>query len=34
MKRDITLVCAWFVAILYALLDGTDFFMIIMISFV
>ncbi|WP_225990651.1 DUF3169 family protein [Bacillus luti] len=31
---NMTLVCAWFAAILYALLDGTDFFMVIMISFV
>ncbi|HDR4561135.1 DUF3169 domain-containing protein [Bacillus cereus] len=31
---NMTLVCAWFAAILYALLDGTDFFMVILISFV
>ncbi|WP_439021241.1 DUF3169 family protein [Bacillus thuringiensis] len=31
---NMTLVCAWFVAIMYALLDGKDFLMVIMISFV
>lgn len=31
---NMTLVCVWFVAILYALLDGKDFFMVIVISFV
>lgn len=31
---NMTLVCAWFAAIAYALLDGKDFFMVIMISFV
>ncbi|MES5891736.1 DUF3169 family protein [Bacillus cereus group sp. RP43] len=31
---NMTLVCAWFVAIAYALLYGKDFFMVIMISFV
>lgn len=29
-----TLVCAWFAAIAYALLDGKNFFMVSMISFV
>ncbi|ADY24228.1 DUF3169 family protein [Bacillus paranthracis] len=31
---NMTLVCAWFVAIVYALLDGKDFLMVIMISFI
>ncbi|GAB6453709.1 DUF3169 family protein [Bacillus luti] len=31
---NMTLVCAWFVAIMYALLDGKDFLMVIIISFV
>ena len=31
---NMTLACAWLVAIAYVLLDGKDYFMVIMISFV
>ncbi len=31
---NMTLACAWLAAIVYALLDGKDYFMVIMISFV